>query len=126
MVNKARGEVEIELNGKIWTGRLEYEDIAAIEAGTGRGLIDIARSLETKTFRTVDIVAVLHSAIKDRPRPSVGTVGEWCRDKGVIKCADYAYELVIPALTGGVEDSGGAEDAADAGESTATSQSTTT
>jgi hypothetical protein len=66
--NKDRGEVELILDGTPYVLRPSYEAIAAFEADTGRGLLELAKLADAGTLTSSEVAAIAVRSIQAHGR----------------------------------------------------------
>lgn len=104
-MNKHRGEALLELGGKQITLRPTFEALAAIEAETGKAIIEVYRELAQKTSFAPLVVAIVRSQ-EDEPRDK-GEVWNDIIDAGALEVWVTCVEFLTAALGGGREEEAG-------------------
>ena len=65
MGNPWRGEVDIEIDGRVWPARLSLGALAELEAALGAGsLVALAERFETGGYSARDVLAVLLAGLR--------------------------------------------------------------
>ncbi len=108
MTNLHRGEVDITLDGKTYIARPTHEAVAHIESHLQAGIIGLANSFFSSTQGIKQVAAVLYYCImayqKDQGDKEMPFSFEKCEkliyEKGVIKAAGPAVELVSTMVSG--------------------------
>jgi hypothetical protein len=80
VVNKARGEVELEVGGRSYVLRPSFETLSAIEDATGKGAMDLILSIRSTTITMKDIVVILWIAAKGSKNKEIPKVAEFGED----------------------------------------------
>lgn len=102
-MNPHRGEVELELGGEKRILRPTFEVIGEIEAGTGFGLLDMARRLRDGSWTVGQIATIIRAGLKgsEGKARTVNEIGQWVFEATPLQCAASAMELILNALSGG-------------------------
>ncbi len=102
-VNGARGETEIVLAGRRYALRPTFGALAAIESGTGKSLLDLAREAAAGLLRVSDmawIVWACAEAVDGQTVPDREAIGEAIVAEGIVAMAAPIGALLTAALTG--------------------------
>jgi len=104
MINRHRGEVEIEVNGQKRVMRLTLGALAALEDGLGaKSLVDLVEGFETGQFKARDLLLLLWAGLNGGGwEVSFEEVGDARIGGGPLSAAKNAAQLL--ALTFGSED----------------------
>ncbi len=84
MPSKARGEVELKLDGRTYVLRPSFEIMSAIEDATEKGTIELLTQIQNQTVKMKDVVASLWIAAKrskNRDVPTIERFGENIRSE---------------------------------------------
>lgn len=102
MVNKDRGEVEIDLEGQRLTMRPTFQAMCEIEDETGMAILELARVFQDGRFGGRHVTAVICAGLRaayDDP-PDYETVGEFVVKDGLHKYAGPVGEFLAILLSG--------------------------
>ena len=102
MSNPKRGELKIALGKKIHNGKVTLDVVMRIEQSCGKGIVQIAQSLQAGELTTSQMVAILTPVIKaggnDMDEKAVGAM-LW--ESGLAEGMKVIAEVVSAVLTSG-------------------------
>ena len=99
MVNKARGETELKVDGRTYILRPSFETLSAVEDATQKGTMDLLAAIRRGRPRMKDIVVTLWVAAKankdNRDVPEIEEFGELIRrGQGLIPAGKVMLEFL--------------------------------
>lgn len=113
--NPHRGEIEVDLEGVAHVLRPTYEALAAIESGTGKGLIALGIAAEAGELSLRDAALIVTECVKAHGKATgdrttagynVRRVGECIMATGLLLVIKRIEILLMLAVTGGYDASG--------------------
>lgn len=116
--NPLRGEFDLVLDGQVFTLRPSYEAILAVEAQSGKTLLELARAADNLTISLTEAAIVSAEFIRawgrETDTPSVRginttRVGELIHENGLVEVAARLALVLLLASTGGCKSSGEAK-----------------
>ncbi len=117
--NRARGEVDIMLDGTPHVLRPTFEAAQAIEQATGRSLIDLARAADDGSLSLSAMAIVVAEGVRawgrDINKPSIAGVnarriGELIYADGILRTIPRVALFLSAAVTGGYKPGDDAQD----------------
>lgn len=103
-VNRARGEIEFEVDGRSYILRPSFELLSVVEDATDKGAIELLQLLQTDRCRSKDTVTTLWIAAKanknNKNVPEIEEFGENIRNEiGLIPASRIMLKFLTVALS---------------------------
>lgn len=105
MANKHRGELKINLGGKDYNTRINFDSIARIEGVTGQSIIRLAQNIGDASISVTALSTILFHAIKGGGNDvTERDVSKIIWDAGIVESMGVAGEVITNALMGGQDE----------------------
>jgi hypothetical protein len=117
--NPHRGELAVELGGRSYTLRPDFEALAAIEEQTGHSVLDLVDQIQRgKMLRLMDLAVIVAEGVKAHGRATnnpelqawgVKGTGRMVVAEGALKVAAAVVPFLVAGITGGAVPEGNAD-----------------
>jgi len=105
MVNKLRGEVEVNLNQKAYKTKLSLDGIVRIETELGKSILEVANDLMQQKVKMQEVITILTQAIRGGGNNMTPKqIGQEVYSAGLIESFRVCGEILTNTITGGQEE----------------------